>query len=273
MIYKLLQKTGILDKALVQLRDNWDRKYLSNQSEFRANAEIVERITIGLYDIDSAKEKLAEYGTIILSDCDFDKVTIDIERLKHWLSSIDDSYSGGKLTSYEEKANFSPFYVDVRGGKDKGMIDVFNIQNTPEFSQELDDFIKEIVYSLFDENSWKYRVNAYINNNITETRCFHRDSYKDDYKIFIYLTDVAIENGPYTYVLGSHRSVYHKLNTIFRFSRKTATDSPIVKKTMVHSFVGDEYTVVVSNQKGIHRGLPQFGEGNRILLAIRVERE
>lgn len=40
---------------------------------------------------------------------------------------------------------------------------------------------------------------------LPETAYFHRDASGGDIKAIIYLTDVGLENGPFTYVLGSHR--------------------------------------------------------------------
>jgi hypothetical protein len=42
-------------------------------------------------------------------------------------------------------------------------------------------------------------------------KMLHRDSYFDTYKLFIYLADVTAREGPFTYILGSHRLTIRRL--------------------------------------------------------------
>lgn len=42
-------------------------------------------------------------------------------------------------------------------------------------------------------------------------KMLHRDSYFDTYKLFIYLADVTVREGPFTYILGSHRLTIRRL--------------------------------------------------------------
>lgn len=82
-------------------------------------------------------------------------------------------------------------------------------------------------------------------------QAFHRDC--DDWKflkLFIYLSDVDLEAGPHTYILGTHR-------TPGSLTARPYTDEEIERrygKARFKSFVGPEGTSFFCDTYGIHKG-------------------
>lgn len=98
-----------------------------------------------------------------------------------------------------------------------------------------------------------------------EAQLFHRDV--DDFKfckLFIYLTDVAMENGPHVYVEGSSRS--EKLRKIRRYN-----DEEIIEafgEEAIKYFTAPKGAAFMVDTYGFHKGLlPE--KGSRLLLQIQ----
>jgi len=103
-------------------------------------------------------------------------------------------------------------------------------------------------------------------NNLGSGGGWHRDSvYQLQYKAIAYLTDVAEDNGPFEYILGSH----HK-STIFKSIRENGfeanhnrfTEEEIEQFMQSNSnlkeqlFTAKKGTVILVDTSGIHRGTP-----------------
>ena len=97
-----------------------------------------------------------------------------------------------------------------------------------------------------------------------EAQFFHRDI--DDYKfvkIFFYLTDVNIQNGPHIFVKGSHK--LNKLIQLRRFKDGEVNDNFDSKNIL--TLTGSKGSSFIEDTYGIHKGqLPL--EGKRLLLQI-----
>lgn len=98
-----------------------------------------------------------------------------------------------------------------------------------------------------------------------EAQFFHRDL--DDYKflkIFFYLTDVNIQNGPHIFVKGSHKQ--NKLIQLRRFKDSEVYDNFDSKNIL--TLTGEKGSSFIEDTYGIHKGqLPL--EGKRLLLQIQ----
>jgi hypothetical protein len=93
---------------------------------------------------------------------------------------------------------------------------------------------------------------------------FHRDF--DDIafiKLFIYLSDVELENGPHDFILGSHTDP--ALRPIRRYSDAEVFAS--FSGNRLVRFTGKSGTVFLENTTGLHRGLP-VQAGKRLMLQI-----
>jgi hypothetical protein len=91
------------------------------------------------------------------------------------------------------------------------------------------------------------------------TRDWHIDSWENQLKPLLYLSDCTEENGPFTYLLGSHRNSDFLLRKAFRCWR--GEDSTSVSDAEVEflglaqkEFCGPKGSLILADTKGIHQG-------------------
>ncbi len=163
------------------------------------------------------------------------------------------------------------------GGHDEGMLDIKHIDRTiPDFLEKikvvkiLETVEKELGLKLSVKN-----INCYWNVGVQNTRGLHADNHtKDQYKAFIYLTDVLDDlDGPYCYVQNSYKvSLTRYKCVIFNyFNSRPLTDYSTqdfeVKMIKAKASKG---TLIISNQNGAHRGWPQGENNKRALISINL---
>ena len=171
--------------------------------------------------------------------------------------------------------------ADGRSGSDAGMIDIFH----PE---RLSDEIKDLVATSLQEPIIRRLVmtscltplhvkcrNLYINRGVQDTRGYHCDGRSQKFKSFVFLTDVQeLSDGPYCYVPVTHRdrrswkrsSQFNEANGLNRheYSQLQGLDAlPLLAKA------GD---MVISSQRGAHRGHPQQPQAKRAVLVNMYQR-
>lgn len=117
---------------------------------------------------------------------------------------------------------------------------------------------------LIQTNFW-----ASYSGESDSTQVFHQDG--DDIKfikIFIYLNDVSLNNGPHSYVKGSINQRM-LINQKFRLSERY-DDNTIVKsfgKDNILNMVGSKGTIIFENTEGFHKGSP-LKSGYRFMLQL-----
>lgn len=98
---------------------------------------------------------------------------------------------------------------------------------------------------------------------------WHRDAHGFQFKAILYLTDAAMENGPFQYLLGSHtiwRAAADNMRAGLSDPQQTRfTDDEIALLTQKgaepRAFPAKAGTLLLVNTAGIHRGMPlQRGE-------------
>lgn len=168
--------------------------------------------------------------------------------------------------------------VWTRGGVDQGMIDMRNADEIiPELKEFRDDeYLLDLVNSVTDKE-YVPEMRAYINESVTHTRNYHSDTVLGNpfggssFKSFVYLTDVSDPSyGPYSYVKGSHRDIGKRFTNMYLNALR---DEP---KNEMHyfypkdaeNFLAEVGDVVMSNQAGVHRGIPQEEGKKRVALVI-----
>lgn len=98
-----------------------------------------------------------------------------------------------------------------------------------------------------------------------QAQFFHRDV--DDFKfckLFVYLTDVSMENGPHVYVEGS--SISEKLRKIKRYDDDEIENE--FGKENIKYFTAPQGSAFIVDTYGFHKGLLP-SKGNRLLLQIQ----
>jgi ectoine hydroxylase-related dioxygenase (phytanoyl-CoA dioxygenase family) len=169
--------------------------------------------------------------------------------------------------------------VSAYTGRPVSVVDI-----NPQLNDKSDDF-------------WR-RVFPDMGGYSTDTAYFHRDASGGDVKAIIYLSDVSAENGPFTFVLGSHkhrpsgivdwfgetndhsgfsatdrkaRQSFAALPALFRrkcaFGNDIKSDSDIARR--IHAaeweIAASRGHIVVFDTKGIHRG-GMVRNGERVVL-------
>lgn len=176
-----------------------------------------------------------------------------------------------------QMSNASRTIVNRRSGKDDdGMLDIFNIDETiPELGEiKNDDYISSIINGAASHSGFgPENINLYYNRSVTGTRGYHFDSYNSQYKAFVYLTDVPDEShGPYSYIEGSHRKSllrrrFEGLINKTKGNKPTAAISMFYDDDDIVTFTAPKGTLIISDQTGYHRGIPQAEGRERMLVS------
>lgn len=176
----------------------------------------------------------------------------------------------GKLGDYNKPV------IVTRGlnGFDKNMTEIFNVHKIATIpTKQIEEFVLKVVKDLGHSGA-QLEYSAYVNRRVTDIRGYHRDvdvtGKKTLYKMFVYLTDVPdFTYGPHSYIPGTHR-----IDTCQKYANQLVgnyTDPneydfdllPIV-------FTGNAGTMIMTTQAGMHRGLPQMQDKERILLVCKI---
>lgn len=155
---------------------------------------------------------------------------------------------------------------------DSGMYDIVDINKEVDLAAfESDPFIMELLQNASGKEFGLGSVNAYINNGVINTRGWHADVIaKNVYKAFLYLSDVPDEShGPYSYISGSHKANWHRyanigLNYVMGYPKADMRLHDARGKIV---FKAPEGTLIITHQRGFHRGLPQQPNHSRYLLS------
>lgn len=176
----------------------------------------------------------------------------------------------GKLGDYSK-----PVMV-TRGlnGFDRNMTEIFNVHKIVAFPTErIENFVTNVIKSAGHSGA-KFEYSAYINKKVEDIRGFHRDvnieGNKILYKAFVYLTDVPdYTYGPHSYIPGSHRLDICKVfanQLVGNYTDPNEYDFDLMPVV----FTGQKGTMIMTTQAGMHRGLPQLQEKERIILVCKI---
>jgi len=165
--------------------------------------------------------------------------------------------------------------VEIRGGDDAGMINID--LDASKFPISVQRFLEVCCDQLGDVGETygiprgKIKIRIYRNSNITKTRYFHTDGQTRQLKMFIYLSDVNEQSGPFSYVRGSHKWKLRKSISYFiSILRRGFSADPNTYQFNVtgSEMLGPPGTVIISDQNGLHRGKPQVLGNDRTVLVF-----
>lgn len=172
--------------------------------------------------------------------------------------------------------------VKEHAGRDVSLIDV-----TPQINDETDNFWQKI----FDDQQ----------TNIPSTSYIHRDASGGDIKIIIYLSDVDKTNGPFSYIVGSHKfksSFFSELiaetndtngftsTNIDNRKKFFSLPHPLKRKCTIGNdidnlhdlssallssewpILGKQGSMVIFNPKGLHRGGLLQGGSRKVITCV-----
>lgn len=266
-------------------------KYLKSLSLEELESRLSSVLLPDLSDVSAVKNKLDEHGIIVIPgfvpDEEMQRLQAFVDEIRERAASFIESKApvseddhvllqNGKarLSGYHQLSNHEKAVVQVRKGQDDGMIDIFNVDKWfEEIGHILRPFFESFsilnVFRLGVERIEAKNLNIYINGNIKKTRGFHVDSYGKQLKGFVYLTDVSsLDDGPYTYVKGSHvGSAFRRINKHISSVLPNKTESPVVPLGDIIPVLAPKGALVISDQGGVHRGFPQ-AEGHQRVIAV-----
>ena len=181
-----------------------------------------------------------------------------LESLSRYKNEIIDYYEKNKI--FDDK-NPSHFFLreDRKPNLKVGYYDtkvtarcpyMFDLINDPFIVKTLSNYFKS-PFKLDYVNAWWSFKN--VNSEINEkTQFFHRDVDNFNFiKVFIYLTDVDLEDGPNEYIIKSHINSYGA-----KINHRHFYDSDMTEemKSNLFSFKGKSGTAIFANTYGLHRG-------------------
>lgn len=180
------------------------------------------------------------------------------------------------VKGYSALSSHPKVVVSVRTGADEGMIDVFNVDKlagdqrdelrAPFSGEGILALVAEADNRLEAEN-----LNLYVNRSIIHTRGFHVDSYTKSLKGFVYLSNVkSLDEGPYCFVRRTHLDgIWRKANQKISELAAAKTEAPFIDVSMAVPVVAPRGSLILSDQAGIHRGIPQKMGAERRVLVMR----
>lgn len=102
------------------------------------------------------------------------------------------------------------------------------------------------------------------------TRGFHVDGFERQFKSFLYLDDVNEENGPFTYLVGSHRlgirRIIRQLHKPPGHASTGYSEAELPEGLEERSMMGEAGALVLADVRGLHRGAPQRARSRSILV-------
>ncbi len=182
-----------------------------------------------------------------------------------------------RLKTYSDFVNYGKPVACVRQDEDFGMVDVFNYDKLSDIAslnlKEIaeNDGLMSIISNRETPLSLS-NINLYFNKGTKSRGGFHYDDFRNNLKAFIYTLDATdLSYGPYCYVKGTHMDgPYRKLNKLISANyAHNDTEAPLVPVKSIIPILAKSGTMVVTDQSGIHRGLPQGEDAERALMVIR----
>lgn len=228
---------------------------------------------------------LEENGIVIVNQCVLDYSEYDFSKISRALSKLiinTSSNSDIELEEYEQIVGSRRLFVNKRTRCDVGMFDVFNVDSyKSDLILQLICDLKSYVLDVLNETK-RYRnyeytnCNLYVNRSVTETRGFHMDDPNNSVKCFLYLSDVlSVDDGPYCYVAGSHllgNSSLYDADRLLNGVKDVPSDRALLEQEKMVVVFGKAGSLVISDQSGAHRGIPQREGRERMLLMLRFSK-
>lgn len=217
--------------------------------------------------------KLRKDGILVI------KSIMDVQKCKKNLQLLEHFISKFKTSTKFKSGTFISFRTETSNDNaDFGMIDIFNVDyEIPEIEfKEVIPIVEELTSRAYKKKVRFYRLNAYINEGVNYTRDYHIDNFSTDFKAFVYLTDVIDTTyGPYSYIKGSLGIYIPKyLNMIFNFfskKRRAPDMTMFINKSRILNCIGNAGDLIISDQAGFHRGLPQVKDKKRVALVFNFK--
>ena len=122
------------------------------------------------------------------------------------------------------------------------------------------NFIKKKYIGAFNVSSWMFNNTFFKKNSLGSGGDWHRDSaLRRQLKFIVYLNDVTENNGPFQYILGSHKlssKLYFSSKSNFDIGKTRFNVSEIPNNGKWQKVTGKKGTLIIVDTSGLHRGTP-----------------
>lgn len=137
------------------------------------------------------------------------------------------------------------------------------------------DFLREIYSNYLGEIKESYVMAnkvLYKDNNLGSGQGWHKDNIARQLKFMIYLNDVNKDNGPFQYLLKSHKidkklKIDIKENKLIHNSNRIININPYLEKFKLFEANANAGDLIIFDSSGIHRGKP-IKSGERYALTL-----
>lgn len=226
------------------------------------------------FDISGNKdevEKLNNNG-YIFKEKFFDKNIID--NINNKILTLNGKYDGDLInSSISEQLNISKPKATIFRYEQNDLINLPEIQNilTNKYILSIaEGYFKSL--PIIDTFSawWSFKVkNDDADHKAAQSWHFDMDRAKW-LKIFIHLEDVKEDNGPHSFVSGTHKN--HGIDKIILKQGYKRIENEIINclysKSKIIRFLGNKGSMLIEDTRGIHKGEP-IRKGSRLLLQLQ----
>lgn len=219
---------------------------------YAARRSLARALYFGAAAPHEAARRLAEDGVVVLPGlmpnhrleavAELNRGAFDYANAKDLIFSLD----GTKLVNADtvSAGDFAKHYFLIHKNYNR-KFDVY---------EHLDPLISAVLRAHYRSNFYFREVDSYrsqpVSTGYIGSFAWHRDNYPPgSLKVMLYLTDVAEEDGPLTYALGSHKGFEPELG---KYGDRIPREE-VEGKLRVFPCLGKKGTVILFNNNGIHR--------------------
>jgi hypothetical protein len=158
--------------------------------------------------------------------------------------------------------------------EDQGITRIYHVDKLlPELAKfRFDPFVLDVASAYYRVPIYSGMLQFQYNRQDTaETRYYHVDAFEKEFKAFLYLDDVDIDNGPFTYLRGSQRAALTRIKKQI-LGNRTGSGTSFYPEDLGRwlnretRITGPAGTLILADVRGFHRGSPQRGSSRCVLV-------
>ncbi len=239
------------------------------------NQNLINKVTVSsIVNIDKIAKTMKKYGVCLIPNYISDEKcnSIKIECAKRSEVKVDTNFKDGSYRRYD-------VYKNTGAAANK------RVYHTDCFSNDLMEFkidkhIQTICKDYYNKGPYSVHVQVYERHRFHQipVRSFHIDTFETStFKAMLYLSDVTIEDGPNSYVIGTHNNVELRRKKQFEWGPKRSENleylephptnfiedelGPLLKNWV--KFIAKKGTLILFDTWGVHCGLSPAKNGDR----------
>jgi hypothetical protein len=155
--------------------------------------------------------------------------------------------------------------------KDDGVVRIYHVEKkfTELSSFRHDPMILKVASAYFGTPMFSNFI-AFQHNFLSEngTREYHVDWWENEFKAFLYLEDVNMDNGPFSYIIGSNKAYKTRKDKLLKDGPNNTSFFEHDLKAWIKKeqpIIAKAGSLILADVVGFHRGLPQVKKTRSIL--------